>query len=70
VYTLIRAGVIAVVILIGGFTWMIAGDEKVGEAKMVYAGVMASRLSSSYAIASFVIKMLVSATTEPGPSVI
>ncbi len=60
-------GIIAVVIiLIGGFTWMTAGgnDEKVGEAKKwIFSGVIGlAIILSAYAIATFVINQLVSAT--------
>lgn len=62
-------GIVAVVIvLIGGFTWMTAGgnEEKVGEAKKwIFAGVIGlAIILSAYAIASFVITNLVSATTQ------
>lgn len=61
-------GVIAVVIvLFGGFKWMTAGgnEEKVGEAKkLIIAGIIGlAIILSAYAIASFVIKQLVTATT-------
>lgn len=61
-------GIVAVVIiLIGGFTWMTAGgnEEKVGEAKKwIFAGIIGlAIILSAYAIASFVINQLVSATT-------
>jgi hypothetical protein len=61
-------GIIAVVIiLIGGFTWMTAGgnDEKVGEAKKwIFSGIIGlAIILSAYAIATFVINQLVSATT-------
>ncbi len=60
-------GIVAVVIiLIGGFTWMTAGgnDEKVGQAKKwIFAGVIGlAIILSAYAIATFVINSLVSAT--------
>lgn len=63
-------GIIAVVIiLIGGFTWMTAGgnDDKVGEAKKwIYSGVIGlAIILSAYAIATFVINQLVTATTAP-----
>jgi len=64
-------GIVAVVIiLIGGFTWMTAGgnDEKVGEAKKwIFAGVIGlAIILSAYAIATFVIDSLVSATSTTG----
>lgn len=60
-------GIVAVVIiLIGGFTWMTAGgnDDKVGEAKKwIFSGVIGlAIILSAYALASFVINQLVSAT--------
>lgn len=60
-------GVIAVVImLLGGFKWMVAGgnDEKVAEAKkLIIAGIIGlAIILSSYAIASFVISAIVGAT--------
>jgi len=60
-------GIVAVVIiLIGGFTWMTAGgnDEKVGQAKKwIFAGVIGlAIILSAYAIATFAIDSLVSAT--------
>lgn len=66
-------GIVAVVIiLIGGFTWMMAGgnEEKVGEAKKwIFAGIIGlAIILSAYAIASFVINQLVTATTTPGPA--
>lgn len=62
-------GIIAVVIiLIGGFTWMTAGgnDEKVGEAKKwIFSGIIGlAIILSAYAIATFVINQLVTATTS------
>jgi hypothetical protein len=62
-------GIVAVVIiLIGGFTWMTAGgnDEKVGEAKKwIFSGVIGLAIVlSAYAIASFVISSLITATTS------
>ncbi|MBI2443938.1 MAG: hypothetical protein HYV42_01690 [Candidatus Magasanikbacteria bacterium] len=64
-------GIIAVVIiLIGGFTWMTAGgnEEKVAEAKKwIFAGIIGlAIILSAYAIASFVINQLVTATTTGG----
>lgn len=61
-------GVIAVVIILfGGFKWMTAGgnEEKVGEAKkLIIAGIIGlAIILSAYAIASFVIRELVGATT-------
>lgn len=60
-------GIVAVVIiLIGGFTWMTAGgnDEKVGEAKKwIFSGIIGlAIILSAYALATFVINQLVSAT--------
>lgn len=60
-------GVIAVVIiLLGGFKWMTAGgnDDKVGEAKrLIIAGIIGlAIILSAYAIASFVITSVVTAT--------
>lgn len=60
-------GIVAVVIiLIGGFTWMTAGgnDEKVGQAKnWIFAGVIGlAIILSAYALASYVINSLISAT--------
>lgn len=62
-------GIVAVVIvLIGGFIWMTAGgnDDKVAEAKKwIYAGVIGlAIILSAYAIATFVIDRLVTATTD------
>ncbi len=64
-------GIIAVVIiLIGGFTWMTAGgnEEKVGEAKKwIFSGIIGlAIILSAYAIATFVISQLVTATTGGG----
>ncbi len=61
-------GVIAVVIvLLGGFKWMVAGgnDEKVAEAKrLIIAGIIGlAIILSAYAITSFVISSLVGATS-------
>lgn len=63
-------GIIAVVvILIGGFTWMIAGgnDDKVGEAKKwIFSGIIGlAIILSAYALSSFVIDKLIQATTAP-----
>ena len=63
-------GIVAVVIiLIGGFTWMTAGgnDDKVGEAKKwIIAGVIGlGIILSAFALSSFVINSLISATTTP-----
>lgn len=60
-------GIVAVIIiLIGGFQWMTAGgdDEKIGGAKkMIYAGVAGlAVILAAYAIATFVIEQLTSAT--------
>lgn len=60
-------GVIAVVIILyGGFKWMVAGgnDEKVAEAKrLIIAGIIGlAIILSAYAIASFVISSLLTAT--------
>jgi hypothetical protein len=70
--TIIRAamgflGVVAVVIILaGGFKWMTAGgnDTKVAEAKkLITAGIIGLFIIlAAYAIASFVINTLVSAT--------
>jgi len=61
-------GIVAVVIiLIGGFTWMTAGgnEEKVGEAKKwIFSGIIGlAIILSAYAIATFVITQLISATS-------
>ncbi len=61
-------GIVAVVIvLIGGFKWMTAGgnDDQVGEAKKwIFSGVIGlAIILSAYALASFVINQLVTATT-------
>ncbi len=63
-------GIVAVVIiLIGGFTWMVAGgnEEKIGEAKkMIFSGIIGlAIILSAYAIANFVVSSLVNATTQP-----
>lgn len=60
-------GIVAVVIvLIGGFKWMTAGgnDDQVGEAKKwIFSGVIGLVIIlSAYALASFVINQLVTAT--------
>ncbi len=60
-------GIVAVVIvLIGGFKWMTAGgnDEQVGEAKKwIFSGVIGlAIILSAYALASFIINQLVTAT--------
>lgn len=62
-------GIIAVVIiLIGGFKWMTAqgSEDKVQEAKkLIIAGIIGlAIILSAYAIASFVIEQLVTATTQ------
>jgi hypothetical protein len=61
-------GIVAVVIvLIGGFKWMTAGgnDDQVGEAKKwIFSGIIGiAIILSAYAITSFVITNLVTATT-------
>jgi len=61
-------GIVAVVIiLIGGFTWMTAGgnEEKVAEAKKwIFAGVIGlAIILSAYALASYVISSLLTATS-------
>lgn len=63
-------GIVAVVIiLIGGFTWMTAGgnEEKTGEAKKwIFSGVIGlAIILAAYALATYVINSLVSATTSP-----
>ncbi len=63
-------GIVAVVIvLIGGFKWMTAGgnDEQVGEAKKwIFSGVIGlAIILSAYALATYVINSLVTATTSP-----
>lgn len=60
-------GIVAVVIvLIGGFKWMTAGgnDDQVGEAKKwIFSGVIGlAIILSAYALASFVINQLITAT--------
>jgi hypothetical protein len=66
-------GVIAVVIiLLGGFKWMTAGgnDEKVKTAKkLIFSGIIGLVIViSAYAIASFVIDSIISATTDSSSS--
>lgn len=61
-------GVVTVVIILyGGFKWMTAGgnDEKVGEAKrLIIAGIIGLAIVlSAYAISSFVIGSILTATT-------
>lgn len=61
-------GIVAVVIvLIGGFKWMTAGgnEDQVGEAKKwIFSGVIGlAIILSAYALASFVITQLITATT-------
>ncbi|MFH1522458.1 MAG: hypothetical protein ABIE43_01405 [Patescibacteria group bacterium] len=61
-------GIIALaLVLIGGFKWMMAGgsDEKVTEArKLIISGIIGLLIVvSSYAIASFVLGVLVDVTT-------
>jgi len=59
--------IVLVIIIYGGFLWMTAGgnDEKVGEAKKwIFGGIIGLVIIlSAYAIASFVISNLVTATT-------
>ncbi len=60
-------GIIAIIIILwGGFRWMTAGgnEEKVGEAKkIITAGIIGLIIIFvSYAIATFVIQQLISAT--------
>lgn len=62
-------GIVAVVIiLLGGFKWMIAGgnEEKVGEAKkLIISGVIGLVIIlSAYAIAQFVIGAILTGTTS------
>jgi Type IV secretion system pilin len=62
-------GIVAVVIiLVGGFKWMTAGgnEEQVGEAKKwIFSGVIGLVIIlSAYALASFIITQLVTATTS------
>lgn len=62
-------GVIAVVIiLLGGFKWMTAGgeDTKVTEAKkLIFSGIIGLVIViAAYAIASFVIESIITATTS------
>jgi len=66
-------GVIAVVIiLLGGFKWMTAGgnDEKVKEAKkLIFSGIIGLVIIiAAYAIASFVIDSIITATSGSGDS--
>jgi len=61
-------GIVAVVIvLIGGFKWMTAGgnDDQVGEAKKwIFSGVIGlAIILSAYALTTFVINQLYTATT-------
>jgi len=61
-------GIVAVIIILfGGFKWMTAGgnDEKVGEAKrLIIAGIIGlAIILSAYAITTFVLTSLISATT-------
>ena len=61
-------GIVAVVIiLIGGFKWMTAGgnEEQTGEAKSwIFSGVIGlAIILSAYALATFIINSLVTATT-------
>jgi hypothetical protein len=59
--------IVLVIIIYGGFLWMTAGgnDEKVGQAKQwIFGGIIGLVIIlSAYAIASFVISNLVTATT-------
>ncbi|MFZ5364644.1 MAG: pilin [Patescibacteria group bacterium] len=64
-------GVVAIIImLIGGFKWMTAGgsEEKVGEAKKwLISGIIGlAIILAAYAITTFVIESLISATVEGG----
>ena len=64
-------GVLSIlIVLYGGFTWMIAGgnEEKVSQAKkIISAGVIGLIIIfTSYAIATFVITQLISATGPGG----
>jgi hypothetical protein len=63
-------GIVAVIIiLLGGFKWMTAGgnDEQTGEAKKwIFSGIIGlAIILSAYALATYVINSLVSATTGP-----
>lgn len=67
-------GIVAVIIiLIGGFQWMTAGgdDEKIGGAKkMIYAGVAGlAVILAAFAIATFVIEQLTTATGFDGATI-
>ncbi len=59
--------IVVVIILYGGFLWMTAGgnDEQVGSAKgWIISGVIGLAIVlSAYAIATFVINQLITATT-------
>ena len=62
-------GIVAVIIiLLGGFKWMTAGgnEDKVGEAKkLITAGIIGLVIIiAAFAIATFVLNSLISATTE------
>ncbi len=62
-------GIVAVIIiLLGGFKWMTAGgnEDKVGEAKkLIMAGVIGLVIIvASFAIATFVLDSLISATSQ------
>lgn len=62
-------GIVAVIIiLLGGFKWMTAGgnEDKVGEAKkLIIAGVIGLIIIiAAFAIATFVLNQLMSATTQ------
>ena len=60
--------IVLVIIIYGGFLWMTAGgnDDRVGEAKKwIFGGIIGLVIIlSAYAIASFVISNLVTATTS------
>lgn len=65
-------GIVAVVIiLIGGFKWMTAGgnEDQVGEAKKwIFSGVIGlAIILSAYALTSFIITQLITATTTQTP---
>lgn len=64
-------GIVAVaIILIGGFEWMTAGgsDDKVGEAKkrILYGVIGLAIILSSYALTTFVLTQLYTATSSTG----
>lgn len=64
--------VMVVIVLYGGFLWMTAGgnEDKVGEAKKwIYSGVVGLIIIlSAYAISTFVISQLVTATSGATPA--